>query len=252
MSSRAVVFFLLFSAFCFSGVLRAGAGETPDRQLMPAFVRINPAPEMFLVDVRRDVLAARNSYADQEYIEEYSQDDSFEDASGGITRDTDDGLWAVIRGDKVSLYYLPGASLARIESRLGTRRLPLSPHYRRLFTSRDYPIENRISARLQFLMMRVEDILGMKPFIPQLKIELYRTRQEMQGAYVRQGGAWIDARSFYVHKHALVFSSEQDLIDSIIAHEMAHAVIDHYFKAPPPVQVAELLAAHVDEHLEGP
>jgi len=100
-------------------------------------------------------------------------------------------------------------------------------------------------------MMRVEDILGMKPFIPKLKIELYRTRKDIQEAYASQEGLGIDARSFYVHRQALIFSSEQDLIDSIIAHEMAHAVIDHFFKAPPPVQVAELLSAHVDEHLEG-
>jgi hypothetical protein len=243
MSSRDFVFGLVLLILCVTGFSSVRAEDYSDARLMPAFVRMDAAPEMLLVDASRAILRSQIAYEEEEDVPE----NSFEPPPDKKTI-----LWSTIKGNKVFLYYLPGASLGKIESRLGTRQLPLSPQYRRLFTSRDYPIETRINARLQFLMMRVEDILGMKPFIPKLSIELYRTRKDMQAAYASQEGINIDARSFYVHKHALIFSSEQDLIDSIIAHEMAHAVIDHYFKAPPPAQVAELLAAHVDEHLEGP
>ena len=242
MSSRDFVSGLVLLILFVTGSSVVRAEESSDVRWMPSFVRMQAAPEMLLVDASRDILRSQITYEEQEDV----SGNSFEPPPDGT-----DLLWSVIKGNKVFLYYLPGASLAKIEARLGTRQLPLSPHYRRLFTSRDYPIETRINARLQFLMMRVEDILGMKPFIPKLKIELYRTRKDMQEAYASQVGLYIDARSFYVHKNVLIYSSEQDLIDSIIAHEMAHAVIDHFFKAPPPVQVAELLAAHVDEHLEG-
>ena len=42
----------------------------------------------------------------------------------------------------------------------------------------------------------------------------------------------------------------QDISDSVMAHEMAHAVIDNYFNVIPPEKTAELLATYVDSHLE--
>lgn len=155
-----------------------------------------------------------------------------------------------IKGDTVYLYYLPSANLRKIEARLRTRYLPIAPQYRALFTSSAYPIENRISARLQFLLMRVEDVLGMKPMIARVDLKVLRSREELQEKSFEITRQREDHKAFYAHGLRTIFSSEQDIIDSIIAHEMAHAVIDHYFMAPPPSKVAELLAGYVDEHLE--
>ena len=38
----------------------------------------------------------------------------------------------------------------------------------------------------------------------------------------------------------------------ILAHEMAHAVIDHYFGVKPPKATAEILAQYVDAHIHPP
>jgi hypothetical protein len=165
----------------------------------------------------------------------------------------DDDLmgWIVIRGSTVSLYYLPGANLKKIESRLRSRSLPIAKQYRDLFTNKKYPIENRISARLQFLLTRVQDILGMKPLIPFIDLKVFRTREELKTRCRQLTMGSADYKTFYVHSLATIFSSEKDIADSIIAHEMAHATMDHYFMAPPPSQMAELMAQYVDEHLEG-
>ncbi|MFH0984198.1 MAG: hypothetical protein V1882_01530 [Candidatus Omnitrophota bacterium] len=159
--------------------------------------------------------------------------------------------WIMIKGNTVSVYYLPGANLKKIESRLRDRSLPLARQYRDLFTNKAYSIESRISARLQFLLMRVQDILGMKPLIPFIDLKIFHTRDELQERYRQLAMGTADHKAFYVHALSTIFSSEKDIIDSIIAHEMAHATMDYYFMAPPPTQVAELLAHHVDEHLEG-
>ncbi len=57
-------------------------------------------------------------------------------------------------------------------------------------------------------------------------------------------------KSFYIHSFESIFTNEQDFIDSVIAHELGHAVIDHYFAVPPPSQMAELMATYVDSHLD--
>ena len=159
--------------------------------------------------------------------------------------------WIIIRGDTVSFYYLPDANLKKIEKRLRNRSLPVARQYRDLFTNKAYPIENRISARLQFLLNRVEDILGMKPLIPFIDIKTFRNREELQARCRQLQGGASDYKSFYVHFLSTIYTSEKDITDSILAHEMAHSVMDHYFTVPPPSMTAELLATHVDEHLEG-
>jgi hypothetical protein len=159
--------------------------------------------------------------------------------------------WIIIRGNTVSVYYLPGANLKKIESRLRGRSLPIAREYRDLFTNKAYPIEQRISARLQFLLMRVQDILGMKPLIPFIDLKIFHTRDELRERCRQLTVGSADLKAFYVHPLSTIFSSEKDLIDSIIAHEMAHATMDYYFSAPPPAQVSELMANYVDEHLEG-
>ncbi len=57
-------------------------------------------------------------------------------------------------------------------------------------------------------------------------------------------------KSFYIHGYATIYTSMQDISDSVISHEMAHAVMDNYFKVMPPERAAEFLATYVDSHLE--
>ena len=59
-----------------------------------------------------------------------------------------------------------------------------------------------------------------------------------------------DFKAFYVYKYNTIYTSESDIEDSVIIHEMAHAIIDHYFSVIPPETVGEVLAAYVDAHLE--
>jgi predicted Zn-dependent protease len=46
-----------------------------------------------------------------------------------------------------------------------------------------------------------------------------------------------------------IYTSEQDISDSVIAHEIGHAVVDHFFTVKPPEKIGEMLAQYVDVHL---
>jgi hypothetical protein len=41
-----------------------------------------------------------------------------------------------------------------------------------------------------------------------------------------------------------------DLHEGMLAHEMAHCIIDYFLLVRPPVASAEILARYVDEHLK--
>lgn len=162
----------------------------------------------------------------------------------------DGQVWSVINAGNISFYHWPEANLKSIEARLRSRYTPLSAEYKSLLSTPALPIETRISARLHVLLERAQAVLGMEVQIPHLDIKVFKTRKDLADEVVRLTGVPKDYRSFYVHDLKSIYISDPDFIDSVIAHELGHAIIDHYFSVPPPPQVAELLATYVDEHLE--
>jgi hypothetical protein len=98
--------------------------------------------------------------------------------------------------------------------------------------------------------MRVRDILGMYPDKAEIKIKIYKNRRDMGAELSYFSQADKDCKSFYVYRLNTIYASEQDMTDSVIAHEMAHAVVDNYFSTTPPVKMAEILATNVDVRLD--
>ncbi|MBL7068600.1 MAG: hypothetical protein ISS34_01905 [Candidatus Omnitrophica bacterium] len=55
--------------------------------------------------------------------------------------------------------------------------------------------------------------------------------------------------AFYSKKDKSIIVYADRITDNILAHEISHAVIDVYFKTPPPSKVQEILSQYVDKHL---
>ena len=56
-------------------------------------------------------------------------------------------------------------------------------------------------------------------------------------------------RSWYIFKQNAIYINAADVHEGILAHELAHAIIDHYLTIRPPRATAEILARYVDKHL---
>ncbi|MFH0855443.1 MAG: hypothetical protein V1869_02850 [Candidatus Omnitrophota bacterium] len=158
--------------------------------------------------------------------------------------------WLAAKGREVTLLYPADTNLRKLESRLRSRYFSVSTVEKDLFANPAYRIENRITARLESILLRAKRILAMNPPYMNLKIKVFNNREELNNEYYRIFGSRQNYRSFYIHNLEMIFSSMQDITDSVIAHEMGHAIIDHYFNVTPPPKVAELLAVYVDSHLE--
>ena len=157
----------------------------------------------------------------------------------------------IAQGDgQISILYPSEINLKKLEARLRSRYFSVSSTEKDLFTNPGYSIENRIIARLESILLRVEQILAMHPNHMEITIKIFATHQELNDEYYRQFGTTGDYRSFYIHALGTIYSSMQDISDSVISHEMAHAVVDNYFRVMPPEKTAELLATYVDSHLE--
>lgn len=93
------------------------------------------------------------------------------------------------------------------------------------------------SNRVDRIVERVEDILDMRP--KGLKFNIYLHRGQMEESKV----------AFYDYKTKAIHVSIDYISDGIIAHEIAHVVINKYFVSPPPSKIQEILTQYVDKYL---
>ncbi|MCX5666741.1 MAG: hypothetical protein NTY34_00280 [Candidatus Omnitrophica bacterium] len=155
--------------------------------------------------------------------------------------------WSSVESNFFVLYYDPSANLEDLERELTKRPLYFDQQAR----YGEVTTIEEICQRLDKLYNRVQDVLDMHPKTPRIKIKIFRDRDGLNGEFVKIFDKQGDFKSFYVYKYNTIYTSESDIEDSVIIHEMAHAIIDHYFSVIPPETVGEILAAYVDAHLEG-
>lgn len=102
------------------------------------------------------------------------------------------------------------------------------------------------------LVYRVKQILGIYPPDLRFNINIYRTYSELTEAFRGMGLTGDVPVAFYSHKYRTIYLSVEKLNDSILAHEIAHAVINSYFIPLPSTQVQEILAHYVEKNLKDP
>lgn len=160
---------------------------------------------------------------------------------------SDNENWSSLESNFFVIYYRPSANLEDMARELTKRPLYFdqAARYGEVTTS------GEICYRLDKLYNRVQDVLGMSPKTPKIKIEIFKDRDELNDEFAKIFGKPGDFRSFYVYKYNTIYTSESDIEDSVMIHEIAHAIIDHYFSVIPPEAVREILASYVDAHLEG-
>lgn len=153
--------------------------------------------------------------------------------------------WSLFDTYYFKVNYSAGVNLETIERRLKQRGF----FYGRKSPPSDVSVEVRIGYLLDRLYNRAQELLDMRPKILRLNIKIYKNRDELNDEYYKIFKSRPDYKSFYIHKYTTIYTSEEDMSDSIIIHEMGHSIVDHYFAVIPPPTVGEILASYVDMHL---
>jgi len=110
-------------------------------------------------------------------------------------------------------------------------------------------LEDSAHKQVDELIGRVQEILDMRPKGLHFTIEILPTPKEIQAVYLKQYGRKVDFIAFYSPRSETVYFAANRLQRTVIAHEIAHAVIDRYFDKAPPVKIHELLAQYVEKQL---
>ncbi len=114
---------------------------------------------------------------------------------------------------------------------------------------KDDSIESELAAKCDTIFRRAQEVLDMYPAGIHTTIRIAREREDIEGVHATRYGHGTEAVAFYVFEENTIYAAIDDLSESVLVHEMAHCIIDHYFRVRPPRKIEEMLAMHVDAHL---
>jgi len=111
-------------------------------------------------------------------------------------------------------------------------------------------VDDEVGNKLEVLIERIESLLDMYPKELRFRVVLLRNASDVRRAYKARYGLTVDYVAFYAPRDKVVYVSVDDADLSVLAHELTHVILDHYFGIAPPVKIHEVLAQFVEEHLK--
>ena len=162
----------------------------------------------------------------------------------------DDGLSfdKKIEGKYVIVYYPAGLDAARLVQQLNIHPSDKISVGESLNAKNSY--EEELVQMLDTLFLQVSDILEMHMYSFKINIKIFKNDTELSDIYRRLFNSSLGGRaSFYSYDLNSVYVSEDVFKPEIIGHEMAHAIICHYFPTPVPIKIQELLAMYTEYSL---
>jgi len=169
----------------------------------------------------------------------------------GIAADIDDGFARArkIEGSRFLIYYSPELDLSGLIQQLN---ISLSDRFLAGESSGEgFSLEGEFAGMLDTLFSRVSNILDMQVYSFKGSIKICRDSAQLNYIYhhIFNNDPRNTTRSFYAYEVNTVYTSPENFKLGIIGHEMAHAIISHYFVVLPSVKIQEVLCAYVEYQL---
>ncbi len=120
-----------------------------------------------------------------------------------------------------------------------------------MFSSSDASnLKETLKKKVDAIYRRAQRILDMRKRMPKkVKINIYQNKIQLQDAFYRIYKKRGRLRAWYIFEYNTIYLNLKDMHEGMLAHEMAHSIIDHYLSVRPPPASAEILARYVDKHL---
>ncbi|MCM8794102.1 MAG: hypothetical protein NC898_06600, partial [Candidatus Omnitrophica bacterium] len=106
--------------------------------------------------------------------------------------------------------------------------------------------EKILNDTLDALFLEVSDILDIHLRSFKGNIIILNDFQSLDREFYRLYRMPLKSFSFYVYETNTIYISFDNLRVGILGHEIAHAIINHYFVVPPPMKIQEVLAGYVE------
>jgi hypothetical protein len=146
-----------------------------------------------------------------------------------------------------SIHYQEPGQLDRFAQKIQPGALTVSLN--QIFMAGKKPQEVKAGRYIDQLFQRVQSILEMPKPDMRVQVRLFRDQEELSVAFDQITGKPTPAPAFYWKENNTIYVNLERVSVGILAHEMAHAVIAHYFIISPPEKISELLCQYVDREV---
>jgi hypothetical protein len=127
---------------------------------------------------------------------------------------------------------------------------PTNSSFRRFFSSPSaQDVERELIKKVDLLFAKVQLILDMRKKMKSVRVRVFSNSDQLHLAYWKIFNHKCEVRAWYLFEFNTVFLNVTDVHEGILAHELGHAIINHYLTVRPPRATAEILARYVDKHL---
>ncbi len=111
-------------------------------------------------------------------------------------------------------------------------------------------LEGQVSEKVDIIVERVEMILEMHPKNFSVRINVLPDARSVRAAYRKKYYRDVEFVAFYSPAERAIYIAADETKANILAHELAHALIDQFFGVAAPVKIHEILAQYVDDNFE--
>ncbi len=119
----------------------------------------------------------------------------------------------------------------------------------RMMRKNTVTVEDEVLAKIDIVTEKAETVLEMFPNNLHFTLVLLPASDDVDKVFYQKYHKKVDYLSFYSLSEKTIFISVDDANLHILAHEIGHAIVDHYFKVRPPYNIHELMAQFVEKHI---
>ena len=162
-------------------------------------------------------------------------------------RFSDGNDWTSVESLYCTIFFKDDIDLAAVDKKIDTYKIDYGLTEKPPRAGNE--VKDEIAYKFDLIFFKVQEILDMRPKDLRLNVRIYRGQDDLNRVYVEIFDRNDKFIAYYVFKINTLFASEEKISANVLAHEIAHCVIDHYFSLVPPTKVAEMIAQYADVHI---
>jgi len=171
-------------------------------------------------------------------------------ASASVVSDnqfSDGNDWMSVKSLYCTIFFKDGVDLKAVEKKIDTYKIDYGLTEKPPRSGDE--VKDEIAYKFDLIFFKVQEILDMRPKDLGMNVRIYRGQDDLDRVYVEIFDRDNKFIAYYVFKINTLFASQEKVSANVLAHEIAHCVIDHYFSVVPPTKVAEMIAQYADVHI---
>ncbi|HIP83827.1 MAG TPA: hypothetical protein EYH36_02625 [Desulfocapsa sulfexigens] len=110
-------------------------------------------------------------------------------------------------------------------------------------------IADEVLAKADIIIEKVQIVLDMFPNKYHVRLVLLSNPDDVAAVYKKRYDKRVDYIAYYSLSEKTIYISADDASLRVLAHEVGHSVVDHFFKVRPPYNIHELMAQFAEKHV---